>query len=272
MLVLLSMAFVVTPKKEAAAQGPKPTGVISFCFDNSSPTGNLLYVDAEKCPPGPTIIPLTRPVAHQGLCIAGSPPQYTALASPGFDVNGQPRFTTQGGQEKCLPDYNSPNPNTPVATLVRFPANTGTPPPGQTPTNTNTNNNSGGPILVPNPVNGNTNNNNGSGSTIAGTCETGFHKVGPLCVPNSPFNPNSIAGGNATASSLAVRIIEILLYFAAIVAVVMIIIGGYQVMTAGGDTAKTTNGRKTLTNAVIGLAIVILAYIIIQAVLSFLTK
>ena len=93
-----------------------------------------------------------------------------------------------------------------------------------------------------------------------------------MCVPNNPFSDSSIAGGNQTAASLAVRIIKILLYFAAIVAVIMIIIGGYYVMTAAGNETQAANGRKTLTNAIIGLVIVILAYVIVQAVVTFITK
>ncbi len=103
--------------------------------------------------------------------------------------------------------------------------------------------------------------------------EKGFHMVGPLCVPNSPFN-HGLAGdpSSQTAAGLAARIIKILLYFAGIVAVIMCIIGGYQIMTAAGNAVQATNGRKTLTNAIIGLIIVILSYVLVQTVISFVTK
>jgi hypothetical protein len=52
----------------------------------------------------------------------------------------------------------------------------------------------------------------------------------------------------------------------------MIIIGGYQWMTARGNEAQVTNGRKTLINALIGLAIVILSFAVVQAVNTFLQK
>ncbi len=52
----------------------------------------------------------------------------------------------------------------------------------------------------------------------------------------------------------------------------MAIIGGYQIMTAAGNETRAKDGRKTLTNALIGLAIVLLSYVIIQAVISFVTK
>lgn len=67
-------------------------------------------------------------------------------------------------------------------------------------------------------------------------------------------------------------IINWALYLAGILAVLFVIYGGYQYLTAGGNDAQATAGRKTLTNALIGLAITILAYVIVQIVYNFLTK
>ncbi len=84
--------------------------------------------------------------------------------------------------------------------------------------------------------------------------------------------PETIVDKESTPESLAKRIIDIALYVSAILAVVFIIYGGYQYIFAGGndDTAKA--GRKTLVNALIGLAIVVLSYIIVQVVYRFLTQ
>lgn len=46
--------------------------------------------------------------------------------------------------------------------------------------------------------------------------------------------------------------------------VIMIIIGGIQYITAAGNENRASSGKKTLTAAVIGLIIVILAYAIIK--------
>jgi hypothetical protein len=132
------------------------------------------------------------------------------------------------------------------------------------------------PIPNPNPnpnPNPTPNPNPGGGNTtyIQGGCEDNFHEVGPLCVPDSNFNSNSIVGTN-TAPGIATRIIRLLLYFAGIVAIIMAIVGGYQVMTAAGNPTQAANGRKTLTNAVIGLVIVILAYLIVSVVINFVSK
>jgi predicted small integral membrane protein len=91
-------------------------------------------------------------------------------------------------------------------------------------------------------------------------------------VPANPFSGNGGIAGNGTIAELATTIINILLGLSGIVAVVMIIIGGYQWMTARGNEAQVTNGRKTLINALIGLAIVILSFAVVQAVNTFLQK
>lgn len=62
------------------------------------------------------------------------------------------------------------------------------------------------------------------------------------------------------------------LYIAAIIAVVFIIIGGFFYITSAGNAAQATKGKDTLVNALIGLTLVILSYVIVQIVYNFLTK
>lgn len=71
---------------------------------------------------------------------------------------------------------------------------------------------------------------------------------------------------------LAAEVIRILLYFAGIVAVIFVIIGGYKYMTAGGNEESAGKGRKTMVQAIIGLVIVILSYVIITTITNYLTK
>lgn len=94
-----------------------------------------------------------------------------------------------------------------------------------------------------------------------------------ICVPHNPLGEDleGIAGSGSIIE-LAAKIIDVLLYFAGIVAVVFVIIGGYQYMTARGSDEQSTGGRKTMTQAIIGLVIVILAYVIINAVVEYITK
>jgi hypothetical protein len=64
------------------------------------------------------------------------------------------------------------------------------------------------------------------------------------------------------------KFITLALYFVGIAAVIMIIYGGYTYMTAGGDAAQAKKGRAILTWALAGLAVVILAAVIVNAVVK----
>jgi hypothetical protein len=113
----------------------------------------------------------------------------------------------------------------------------------------------------------------GSGSSVNSgvPCDFGTMDKG-LCIPNNPVCANGGTGiactGNVT--ELIAQIINIMLYFAGIIAVVFIIIGGYRYMTSAGSTEGAGAGKKTLINAIIGLVIVILAYVIVRVVTNFL--
>lgn len=130
------------------------------------------------------------------------------------------------------------------------------------------------PSPTPSPTPGNSNTTPKTNTPTQGdqTCADGFDKVGPLCVPKSPITNKDSIANSGSVTELAARIIRILLYFAGIVAVVFVIIGGYRVMTAQGNETQATDGRKTLINALIGLVIIVLSYVIVQAVINFLIK
>lgn len=64
------------------------------------------------------------------------------------------------------------------------------------------------------------------------------------------------------------RIINIVLSFLGVVMVIMIIIGGFKYMTAGGEKDGVEAGKKYLTNAIVGLIIILAAYGITNFVVS----
>lgn len=105
-----------------------------------------------------------------------------------------------------------------------------------------------------------------------GSCPENFTQKGPLCIPNNPFANSDGIAGKGTIGELAASIIRILLYLSGIVAVIMIIVGGYTWMTARGNETQATDGRKTLINALIGLVIVVMAYAIVQAITNYIIK
>lgn len=73
--------------------------------------------------------------------------------------------------------------------------------------------------------------------------------------------PTGVRAEN-TFVSLIGFFIGTILSVAALIAVAFIIIGGFRYITAGGDEEGAESGKKTLTNAIIGLVIVILSYTI----------
>lgn len=71
---------------------------------------------------------------------------------------------------------------------------------------------------------------------------------------------------------IVANIIRIALGFLGIVALVLILYGGYMYMTAAGNEERITTARKILINAVIGLAIILSALAIVQFVIRALTR
>jgi hypothetical protein len=64
------------------------------------------------------------------------------------------------------------------------------------------------------------------------------------------------------------RIIRAAFAFLGTIALVLVLYGGYTIMTSAGAEDKVTNGKKILINATIGLAIILSAFAIVQFVIS----
>jgi hypothetical protein len=68
--------------------------------------------------------------------------------------------------------------------------------------------------------------------------------------------------------SILTNALTLILGLAGLVAVAYIIIGGYQIAMSRGNEDAAKIGRKTLTNAIIGLVIIILSYVIVSIVVN----
>lgn len=66
--------------------------------------------------------------------------------------------------------------------------------------------------------------------------------------------------------SVMLYIIELLLGVVGVITLLFIIIGGFQYILSGANPDLAEQGKKTIKNAVIGLVIVILSYIIVVVV------
>lgn len=68
---------------------------------------------------------------------------------------------------------------------------------------------------------------------------------------------------------LASAIVTILISFAGALSIIFIVIAGIKFVTSSGDEKKLASASATLTYAIIGLAVTILAFVILQIVQRF---
>lgn len=79
---------------------------------------------------------------------------------------------------------------------------------------------------------------------------------------------NPLCGGspNCTFANILKTISNYLVTLSGIIVVIMILIGAFQIMTAGGDPEKVKIGRHTILYSAIGFAIVLSAYGIVAII------
>lgn len=106
----------------------------------------------------------------------------------------------------------------------------------------------------------------GSGATFLALSSPIFAQT---CKDSDPFCwfTSGLTGlTNTTVQTLIMNVINFIIGAAALVSVVMIVWSGYQYMTAGGDEGKVSKATKSLTNAIIGLVIAIVAKVLVEFV------
>lgn len=69
-------------------------------------------------------------------------------------------------------------------------------------------------------------------------------------------------------SSLATKVVNIFSIVVGVIAVLMIIYGGFKYITSGGDSNNVSGAKNTLIYALVGLIIVALAQFIVRVVLN----
>lgn len=111
----------------------------------------------------------------------------------------------------------------------------------------------------------------GAFSTVAG----GVLMAMPAMAANGSsvkdYISTSQTGVNAdgsTVSSTVNTVINVAIGIIGLLAVIMIIIGGFQYTTSAGDSGKVTKAKNTIMYGVIGLVIALLAYAIVNFVLK----
>ncbi len=109
----------------------------------------------------------------------------------------------------------------------------------------------------------------GTGSSAV-KCDSGFKFNAGTCIPDSPatgglFDTQSIG-------QLITNVLKILLGLAGMLAVALIVVGGFQYISSAGNAEQAEKGKNTLVNAVIGLVIVMVSWLIISLVTNTLYK
>lgn len=97
----------------------------------------------------------------------------------------------------------------------------------------------------------------------------------------SAVNPYAVCGGGNSKNSAVCKaqgtdnvfnviksVINILLYVVGVVSVIMIIVGGIRYTTSAGDSNGVSSAKDTIIYAVVGLVVSVMAYAIVNFVLT----
>lgn len=87
-------------------------------------------------------------------------------------------------------------------------------------------------------------------------------------IPQSVRDAAGCEGTTDQLPSVIINIINAIIGIAGIIAVIFIILGGVSYMTSTGDPGKIKKAKDTILYAVIGLAICILAFVIVNFAIS----
>ncbi len=85
---------------------------------------------------------------------------------------------------------------------------------------------------------------------------------------SNPGECGNTNGGTSKVNSVIRTILNVLTAVIGIVAVIMIIVGGFHYVTSGGSQEKVKKAKDTLLYAIIGIIIAALAQIIVKFVLD----
>jgi len=79
---------------------------------------------------------------------------------------------------------------------------------------------------------------------------------------------NDIKLGSGDVRQTAARIINVALGFLGIIAVVIVLVGGFKYMISGGNEEKTSEAKNLIVSGIIGLAIILSAWAITGFVIA----
>lgn len=84
-------------------------------------------------------------------------------------------------------------------------------------------------------------------------------------------DPVCASAKTETTSGLIKNIVDVLFYILGVVSIIMIIVGGIRYATSAGNSNNVTAANNTIMYALIGLVIAVLAYAIVNFVITAVT-
>jgi hypothetical protein len=85
-----------------------------------------------------------------------------------------------------------------------------------------------------------------------------FNITPPPCTGNLPCT--------STATQLILWIINIILSLSGLIAVLVVVIGGFRYLTSMGNEEVTSQAKKMILNAIIGIIIIVLSFVIVRVI------
>ena len=83
---------------------------------------------------------------------------------------------------------------------------------------------------------------------------------------------NANCGGGNQLPSVIVNILNAIIAAAGLVAVIFVVVGGINYMTSSGDPGKVKKAKDTILYAIIGLIVCVLAFAIVNFVITNIIK
>jgi hypothetical protein len=99
-------------------------------------------------------------------------------------------------------------------------------------------------------------------TAVHAQADFGLNVANNIGLPNTANDPKEAA----------VTIVKYLMTFLGIIATIVILWGGFQWLTAGGNEDKVAGAKKTLIAGIIGLIIIIAAFAIVQLIVNTTTN
>lgn len=97
----------------------------------------------------------------------------------------------------------------------------------------------------------------------------GLAQIRDLCGSTGGTNLSCTFGGASSVSQIILTVINIILALSGLIAVLVLIIGGFRYVTSFGNEDAVKNGKSMILNALIGIVIIILAFVIVRVVQNF---